>query len=1168
MKKIILNLMLFGATLTGFAQVNFTTQQIISLSTDGARSVYAADLDGDGDIDVLSASELDNKIVWYSNNGHGNFGNAQVITNVANGASSVYTADIDDDGDIDIVAASVNDDKIAWYVNNGLGNFSSQQVITTSTDGAHDVFVADLDNDGDMDVLSASYLDNKIAWYANNGSGYFGNQQTITTGANGAWSVYAVDIDNDGDIDVLSASYGDGKIAWYENDGNGNFGSQQVITTGNSGAYCVYAADINNDGNMDVLASFSGTNKVVWYENDGNCNFTQHIITADADGVNHVYAADLDNDGDMDVLSALYSGNKICWYENDGDGNFGNQKIISSYVGGALSVYATDLDGDGKKDVLSASYDDDKIAWYRNNGCLLAFYPFNGNANDASGNGHNGDTTGHAPVPEPDRFDTVNAAYHFNTNQYVYVFDTSGNFDLSGNLSVSLWFKYDTLLNDTNILFYAFENDTATNTQMAIVLNKMANAIMFAYDTAYNSPVIDTVSYHFTDGMWYHVVVTKALDTAYCNYNIYINGDEVCANMDSLPYVSGSNFQAYTINSGVQTNAYNGIIDDVILYQCVLDPWSVDSLYHTGGWPIYNGTQCDNFYVTVNVDTADCGQSNGYAEIDTVYGGSGDYIVTWSTGDTTEWVDSLAAGTYSVIVTDTVMGCTATQYFTVPNASGPQITIDLITPVSCNGGHDGAIDLTVSGADDIQWSNGATTEDIAGLPAGYYDIVATDANGCFASQTIEVTEPPALQLAFSVTDAFCGASDGAITVTATGGMPSYDFTWSSGGTSGTESGLMAGTYYVTVTDANGCVATGMSSVSNTGAPVITVDSIVPASCNGQGAIYISVSGNTSSVTYQWSNGATTEDLTGVQAEAYSLTVTESGCMAVLDTVVPGIQPQIQPICLVSVDSVTGTNLIVWEKQQTSGIAYYKIYRETSVPNHYQYIDSVLYDNMSEYNDMVASPFIRSWRYKISAVDSCGNESALSASHKTIHLTMNVGLGGAINLIWDDYEGFNYTTYYIYRHTATNGWEVIDSLPNYLHSYTDIPPEYSGLWYYVSVKAPYSCVPTSTDKATGGPYSQSTSNIEDDEGIIVTFVSNSSLSRLKIYPNPNTGQFTIEFPANKKTEISGYDVSGRLIYQATTNKAKTNIDIRNLDKGIYIFKLTNNRETSSFRIVVQ
>ena len=355
------------------AAMEITGQEVISTSASGAESVYAADIDGDGDMDVLSASYSDNKIAWYKNtDGAGTFGAQQVISTSANGPQSVYAADLDGDGDLDVLSASVNDNKIAWYANtDGAGTFGAQQIITTSAASTYNVYAADLDGDGDIDVLSASYFDNKIAWYENtDGAGTFGAQKVITTSAGGALSVYASDLDGDGDMDVLSASTNDNKIAWYENtDGAGTFSAQKIITTSAHNAKSVYAADLDGDGDLDVLSASRGDNKIAWYENtDGAGTFgTQQVITTSAIGTFSVYSADLDGDGDMDVLSDLSSNNRIAWYENtDGAGTFGTLQVITTSTSYPYSVYSADLDGDGDMDVLSASYTDSKIAWYEN----------------------------------------------------------------------------------------------------------------------------------------------------------------------------------------------------------------------------------------------------------------------------------------------------------------------------------------------------------------------------------------------------------------------------------------------------------------------------------------------------------------------------------------------------------------------------------------------------------------------------------------------------------------------------------------------------------------------------------------------------------------------------------------------------------------------------------
>ena len=357
------------------AQTTFGPPQVITAAADLAFSVFAADLDGDGDPDVLSASQGDDKIAWYENtDGLGSFGPQQVITANANGASSVFAADLDGDGDQDVLSTSGGGGKIAWYENtDGLGSFGPEQIITLAAIVPLSVFAADLDGDGDQDVLSASWIDDKIAWYEyTDGLGTFGPQQVITSLAGKAFSVFAADLDGDGDQDVLSASQFDNKIAWYENtDGLGNFGPQQVITTLANGAVSVFAADLDGDGDQDVLSASFRHDKIAWYENtDGLGTFgPQRVITTLADDARSVFAADLDGDGDQDVLSASASDDKIAWYENtDGLGSFGPQRVITTLADHPISVFAADLDGDGDQDVLSANRDDDKIAWYENVG--------------------------------------------------------------------------------------------------------------------------------------------------------------------------------------------------------------------------------------------------------------------------------------------------------------------------------------------------------------------------------------------------------------------------------------------------------------------------------------------------------------------------------------------------------------------------------------------------------------------------------------------------------------------------------------------------------------------------------------------------------------------------------------------------------------------------------
>ena len=370
-------------------------------SAEGANDVYAADVDGDGDLDALSASFFDNTIAFYRNgdgvsgDGDGTAWTKTAITTSADGAESVYAADVDGDGDLDALSASFGDDTVAFYRNgdgvsgDGDGTTWTKIAITATADGAASVVAADIDGDGDLDVLSASVIDDTIALYRNgdrgsgDGDGTTWSRTVITTTANGAESVYAADVDADGDLDVLSASFGDDTIAFYRNgdgvsgDGDGTTWTKIAITTTANGARSVYAADVDGDGDLDALSASFGDDTVAFYRNgdgvsgdgDGTA-WTKIAITAAADGATGVYAADVDGDGDLDALSASSSNDTVAFYRNgdgvsgDGDGTAWTEIAITTTADGAESVVAADIDGDGDLDALSASFSDDTIAWY------------------------------------------------------------------------------------------------------------------------------------------------------------------------------------------------------------------------------------------------------------------------------------------------------------------------------------------------------------------------------------------------------------------------------------------------------------------------------------------------------------------------------------------------------------------------------------------------------------------------------------------------------------------------------------------------------------------------------------------------------------------------------------------------------------------------------------
>ncbi len=267
-----------------------------------------------------------------------------------------------------------------------------------------------------------------------------------------------------------------------------------------------------------------------------------------------------------------------------------------------------------------------------------------------------------------------------------------------------------------------------------------------------------------------------------------------------------------------------------------------------------------------------------------VSGGTGAYSYAWSNGSTDQNQSGLAAGNYGVTVTDG-NGCTITGNAGIiePTALTASITG---TDVSCNGGNDGGADLTVSGGTtpySYIWSNGSNSEDLTGIGAGTYTVTVSDANGCTWTGSVSLTEPPALTASTSATDASCfGASDGAVDLTTGGGTPPYFYSWSNTTFTEDQTNVVAGTYSVTVTDAAGCSITTSGTVGEP-AEIVSTASITDVQCagNSTGAVDLTVSGGAGGFTYAWSNGANTQDISGVSDGSYDVTITDgSGCSIV------------------------------------------------------------------------------------------------------------------------------------------------------------------------------------------------------------------------------------------------------------------------------------------------
>jgi uncharacterized repeat protein (TIGR01451 family) len=354
----------------------FSDETIIVPNAVGTNTVLVTDINNDAKVDIVYTSK--NEIGWMSNTtGLGNFGTQQIITNKAFGIKSVIMADIDGDGKSDLVSASQDDDKIAWYKHDGNGNFGRQVAISQTLEYPRDVYPGDFDGDNDIDLLVNSQHDNKLTWLENvNGLGFYGKQHIITENV-GSYNItpqaYPVDIDGDGDLDIASVK-NNAILFWYENDGLGNFTTEHIIDD-TSNATVIRAKDIDGDGDMDLVCGVYNSNRISWYKNlDSKGTFGTEQIIADTGGNNgsltSLEVANMDGDKDMDIIASSFNGTTYYYFNKDGLGNFGTEYVTGSVLGAMESVYPADMDGDGDLDIVGASSNGgkpwDAVVWYEN----------------------------------------------------------------------------------------------------------------------------------------------------------------------------------------------------------------------------------------------------------------------------------------------------------------------------------------------------------------------------------------------------------------------------------------------------------------------------------------------------------------------------------------------------------------------------------------------------------------------------------------------------------------------------------------------------------------------------------------------------------------------------------------------------------------------------------
>jgi hypothetical protein len=283
------------------------------------------------------------------------------------------------------------------------------------------------------------------------------------------------------------------------------------------------------------------------------------------------------------------------------------------------------------------------------------------------------------------------------------------------------------------------------------------------------------------------------------------------------------------------------------------------------------------------------GEGKGAINIEPA-GGYPPYRYHWAHGDTTQDIAALKAGKYRVAVYDG-FSCSDTLEIVVNEPTKLDGKVIKTTDILCYGYNNGEVDILMQGGKppySFNWSNGAKTEDLKNVNSGRYSVLITDANSCQEIITADVQEKPLIVRSLDdVQNIKCnGDATGSVDITVGGGVPPYTYNWNNAITTEDLRNVKAGVYEVVVRDSKGCTEVSSTKVVEPAALSITFDEIKNLRCFGDqgGSVNINVLGGKQPYVYQWSNGAATQDITGVVAGEYSVKVVDNNnCSSAVST---------------------------------------------------------------------------------------------------------------------------------------------------------------------------------------------------------------------------------------------------------------------------------------------
>lgn len=324
-----------------------------NLATNTPRQIVAADMDGDGDLDLVGGDDNPGTLFYFENIGSGNYSEGRIIDS-NNGYFDIKVTDFDFDGDQDIITVDrAVSQGVYVRINDGSGNFSvEKRIVQLNNSDSRSIVVADFKKGGDMEVAVASFGSSRFHSFDSDGNQLFAaaNSRKIIFIADADWN-------NDGNLDIISGHFDTGLVAGQTGNGTGRFSGSALLTAGQ--VRSVVPIDIDEDGDMDIAYSSQSGNKIGVLQNDGSNNFTD-VQVGSVIGPHRLDVGDADGDGDLDILYTTAGSSadiNFHYLENSGSLTLWASKrlIVNDNYSGTFTQTATfaDLDNDGDLDVVA-----------------------------------------------------------------------------------------------------------------------------------------------------------------------------------------------------------------------------------------------------------------------------------------------------------------------------------------------------------------------------------------------------------------------------------------------------------------------------------------------------------------------------------------------------------------------------------------------------------------------------------------------------------------------------------------------------------------------------------------------------------------------------------------------------------------------------------------------